>query len=295
MKFSVFCPYKLSIYKLLVQGAQKAGIFVFTLFVPCQVRVARMREAPLTAEGMRGSVETARFRMYRCSASTRVGSTLSLLLSLLVFLSHIPLSPSLPAPASTGTGRPGAPHRRKASPSTVADSLLHRFGLQLLRDDDRDMHGGNVCRCSPEQLHADSVSHCASQHLLEPEHPRTQVCQTSQQTPAVAQPERLQPQPQPRLRGGNDEDGGDTFAQDVEGGNVESALADPDMTKVRAFMPRELRRGLPDGFGSSSFSLKSLLLSKCWFYPLPPWGRKDVFNCESRFLQFWHLVMIVSI
>jgi len=269
-------------------------MFVVTLFLGTwPVRVDRMREALLTAVGIRGSVETARFQMYSCSASTRVGSTLSLLLSLLMFLSHIPLSPSLPAPASTGTGRPGAPHRRKAS--TVADSPLRRFGLQLLRDDDRDMHGGDVCRCSPEQLHADSVSHGASQHLLEPEHPRTQVSQTSQQMLAVAQPERLQPQPQPRLRGGNDEDGGDTFAQDVEGGNVESALADPDMTKVRAFMPRELRRGLPDGFGSSSFSLKSLLLSKCWFYPLPPWGRKDVFNCESRFLQFWHLVMSVSI
>ena len=43
-----------------------------------------------------------------------------------------------------------------------------------------------------------------------------------------------------RLRGG-DEGEGDTFGQHVEGGQVESALTDPEMTKVRAFMPKELQ------------------------------------------------------
>ena len=84
-----------------------------------------------------------------------------------------------------------------------------------------------------------------------------------------------------RLRGGNE---GETFGQDVEGGNVESALADPEMTKVRAFMPRELRRDM--SFDGLKFDiLKERLMSTCWFYPLPPWGRKDVFQGESRSLQ----------
>ena len=92
-----------------------------------------------------------------------------------------------------------------------------------------------------------------------------------------------------KLRGGSDAFGG---AMD---GDVESALADPEMAKVRAFMPRELHRTISETFGGSSFSLKSLLFARCWFYPLPPWGRKDVFHSESNFLQFWHVVMSIAI
>jgi hypothetical protein len=86
------------------------------------------------------------------------------------------------------------------------------------------------------------------------------------------------------LRGGSTLD---TFGHDVEGGDVVSALADPEMTKVRAFMPRELRR---------KFTFDAVFLtSKCWFYPLPPWGRKDVYQAESRCLQIWHFVMCLAV
>lgn len=205
------------------------------------------------------------------TAAPRKLPQISRMLSLVVFLSHVPLSPSLPSPSS-GIGRPDAP--ACVSGLRVEDYQLRRDGRRRLRDDDQTVPGADVSRCGSSSGHS-MTSRAAGKSTF----------------PGASPPR----QQSPRLRGGNDEGGGDTFAQDVEGGNVESALADPDMTKVRAFMPRELRRGLSEGFGSSSFSLKSLLISKCWFYPLPPWGRKDVFNCESGFLQFWHLVMCMCV
>ena len=93
------------------------------------------------------------------------------------------------------------------------------------------------------------------------------------------------------------------FGQYVEGGNVESALADPEMTKVRAFMPKELRSEhgikLPESrreFDDFARELvRHIFAAKCWFYPLPPWGRKDVYKGESGFLRFWHCVMGLSV
>ena len=101
--------------------------------------------------------------------------------------------------------------------------------------------------------------------------------------PRVASCGQQAPQRQ-SLRGGSTLD---TFGHDVEGGDVVSALADPEMTKVRAFMPRELRR---------KFTFDAVFLtSKCWLYPLPPWGRKDVYQAESRCLQIWNFVMCLAV
>jgi hypothetical protein len=112
-------------------------------------------------------------------------------------------------------------------------------------------------------------------------------------------------------RGGAGEDfvGGDAFAVDVEGGDVESTLANPAMTEVRAFMPRVFRRGRPRitevgsptrGVGRGAGQLLrdvthfDLMGQYAWFYPDPPWGRKDVFRRGSKFLQVWHVIVWIA-
>jgi len=212
-------------------------------------------------------------------------------LAVFAALGQVPLSPSLPAPAEAGRGR------RAPAPGQAGRVFLpaedRRLCVRCLRRGNPAVVGAGAGRPAP----------CA--HEI-PEHPQTCRRKTEATRPGPIYYSRSQATAATssirfrlrELRGGNELD---AFGQDVEGGNVESALADPEMTKVRAFMPKELRSetrtALSEGDGSflNLERLKVLFMSKCWFYPLPPWGRKDVFRGESSFLQIWHVVMCLAV
>lgn len=109
-------------------------------------------------------------------------------------------------------------------------------------------------------------------------------------------------------RGGGGEDfvGGDEFYVDVEGGDVESTMANVENTAERAFMPRAFRRtnSWSGEEGKSVAQRAGAILRDvtqidlrghyAWFYPDPPWGRKDVFRRGSRVLQIWHVVVWIA-
>jgi hypothetical protein len=110
-------------------------------------------------------------------------------------------------------------------------------------------------------------------------------------------PPALAPLLPPHLRGGSS-----GIATDDE--DVCSPFASPELTKVRAFAPRAAPRGRPGLVRSWSQELKHdtsadwLGLARAriggdlaWFYPDPPWGRKDVCCPGSRALTYWNMVV----
>ena len=79
-----------------------------------------------------------------------------------------------------------------------------------------------------------------------------------------------------------------------------SPFASPELTRVRAFAPRgrpglvrswsqELQRDTSaDWLGLARARIGGDL---AWFYPDPPWGRKDVCCPGSRALTYWNMVV----
>uniref|UniRef100_A0A7S4U666 Cyclic nucleotide-binding domain-containing protein n=1 Tax=Guillardia theta TaxID=55529 RepID=A0A7S4U666_GUITH len=79
----------------------------------------------------------------------------------------------------------------------------------------------------------------------------------------------------------------------IEAGSVFSTMANPQFAQIKAFVPKEApHRGTVGRKNSTdlhvSKSQEIVDLGKyAWFYPDPPWGRKNVFRPGSMFLQVW--------
>ena len=86
-------------------------------------------------------------------------------------------------------------------------------------------------------------------------------------------------------------------ADDEEG---YSPLANPELANVRAFAPRAAGRpglarswsqDLHDRGGDWLGFARRIGGTLAWFYPEPPWGRKEVCRPGSRVLVYWNMVV----
>jgi hypothetical protein len=90
----------------------------------------------------------------------------------------------------------------------------------------------------------------------------------------------------------------------VDDEEVYSPFANPELTEVRAFAPRAAPAGRPGLVRSWSQELQRergtdwlgltrvrMQTKYAWFYPDPPWGRKDVCCPGSPVLTYWNMAV----
>lgn len=98
-----------------------------------------------------------------------------------------------------------------------------------------------------------------------------------------------------RVKGGSD---ADAALGILDESILVSTVAYPGLGQVRAFMPEDAG-AIPLDHGIRRKSLLGFTMVEmggmhAWFYPDPPWGRKDFIRPGSRFLQVWDMVVWVA-
>jgi hypothetical protein len=88
-----------------------------------------------------------------------------------------------------------------------------------------------------------------------------------------------------RVKGGGDGDAALEDLDNLDESTLVSTVAMPGLSQVRAFLPNNARHM------SSHLTLDG---KHAWFYPDPPWGRKDCIRPGSKFLQTWDMVVWVA-